>query len=93
LRAVYEMAASAINVIIQINRFSDGTRKITAITELTGNMVDGLPEMKDIFIFRQRGINAEGTVLGDFTPTGYIPKIFDDFQTRGIPLSKTVFNP
>ncbi len=93
LRAIYEMAASAINVIIQINRFSDGTRKITAITELTGNMVEGLPEMKDIFVFRQRGINAEGTVLGEYTPTGYVPKLFEDFQTRGIPLSKAIFNP
>ena len=93
LRAIYEMAASAINVIIQINRFSDGTRKITAITELTGNMVEGLPEMKDIFLFRQRGINAEGTVLGEYMPTGYVPKIFEDLQTRGIPLSKAIFNP
>ncbi len=93
LRAIYEMAASAINIVIQINRFSDGTRKITAITELTGNMVDGLPEMKDIFIFRQRGINAEGVVVGEYTPTGYVPKIFEDFQTRGIPLSKNIFNP
>lgn len=92
LRAIYEMAASAINIIIQINRFSDGTRKITAITELTGNMIEGLPEMKDIFIFRQKGINADGNVIGEYTATGYIPKVFEDFQTRGIPLNKSVFN-
>ncbi len=93
IRAIYEMAASAINIVIQINRFSDGTRKVTAITELTGNMVEGMPEMKDIFVFRQRGINADGAVVGEFLPTGYVPKVFEDFQTRGIPINKTIFNP
>src|SRR5476649_46774 len=91
LRAIYEMAASAIHVIVQINRFSDGTRKITAISELTGKMVDGLPEIKDIFTFTQKGVNAEGRILGEYTATGYIPKCFDDLSTRGIPLSKTIF--
>jgi len=92
LRAIYEMAASAINVIVQISRFSDGSRKITAITELTGKMVEGLPELKDVFVFKQKGINADGVVLGEYSATGYVPKCFEDFQTRGIPLSKAVFS-
>jgi len=91
LRAIYEMAASAINIIVQINRFSDGTRKITAIAELTGKMVDGLPEMKDIFMFVHKGMNAQGQIIGDYAATGYVPKCFDDLATRGIPLSKTIF--
>ncbi len=91
LRAIYEMAASAINVIVQINRFSDGTRKITAISELTGKMVDGLPEIIDVFTFVHKGLNAEGQIMGEYAATGYIPKCFDDLSTRGIPLSKTVF--
>ena len=91
LRAIYEMAASAINIIVQINRFSDGTRKITAISELTGKMVDGSPEIMDVFTFVQKGINAEGQIMGEYAATGYIPKCFEDFATRGIPLSKTVF--
>ncbi|MBI3314597.1 MAG: Flp pilus assembly complex ATPase component TadA [Candidatus Omnitrophica bacterium] len=92
IRAIYEMAASAIHIIVQISRFSDGSRKITAITELTGKMVDGLPELKDVFVFKQKGINADGLVLGEYSATGYVPKCFEDFQTRGIPLSKTIFN-
>jgi septum site-determining protein MinD len=91
LRAIYEMAASAVHIIVQINRFSDGSRKITGISELTGKMVDGFPEMKDIFTFAQKGINAEGQVMGSYTATGYTPKCFEDLTTRGIPLSKTVF--
>jgi septum site-determining protein MinD len=91
LRAIYEMAASAINIIVQINRFSDGSRKITAISELTGQIVDGSPEIKDIFTFIHKGVNAEGQIMGEYAATGYIPKCFDDLCTRGIPLSKTVF--
>lgn len=92
IRAVYEMTASAINIIVQINRFSDGSRKITAISEVTGQMVEGMPDMKDVFVFRQKGLNAEGVVLGDYSPTGYIPKCYEEFMTRGIPLSKTIFD-
>ncbi len=93
LRAIYEMAASAINIIVQISRFSDGSRKITAISELTGKMVDGLPEMNDIFIFKNKGMNADGRVMGEFIATGFVPLAYEDFVTRGIPLSKSVFNP
>ncbi len=93
LRAIYEMAASAIHIIVQINRFSDGSRKITAISELTGEMVDNAPEIKDVFKFIHKGLNADGKILGDYVATGYIPKCFEDLTTRGIPLSKTVFEP
>jgi len=92
LRAIYEMAASAINIIVQINRFSDGSRKITAIAEMTGKMVDNLPEVKEIFVFAHKGINAEGKILGTYEATGYVPKCFEDLVTRGIPLSKTIFD-
>ena len=91
LRAIYEMAASAINIIVQINRFSDGSRKITAISELTGKMVDNLPEIKDVFTFIHKGMNAEGQIMGEYAATGYVPKCFEDLSTRGIPLSKTIF--
>ncbi|MBF0571195.1 MAG: Flp pilus assembly complex ATPase component TadA [Candidatus Omnitrophica bacterium] len=91
LRAIYEMAASAIHIIVQVNRFSDGTRKITEVSELTGKMVDGLPEIKNVFTFVQKGVNAEGQILGEYAATGYIPKCFDDLSVRGIALSKTIF--
>lgn len=93
VRAIYEMAASAINLIVQINRFSDGSRKITAISELTGKLIDGMPEIKDIFVFQNKGLNAEGMVTGIYAATGYVPQCYEDILTRGIPLSKTIFTP
>ncbi|MDE2009524.1 MAG: Flp pilus assembly complex ATPase component TadA [Candidatus Omnitrophica bacterium] len=91
LRAIYEMAASAIHIIVQINRFSDGSRKVTQISELTGKMVEGLPEIKDIFVFVQKGVDAEGRNMGEYAATGYVPKCFEDLTTRGISISKTIF--
>ncbi|MEI7998591.1 MAG: ATPase, T2SS/T4P/T4SS family [Candidatus Omnitrophota bacterium] len=93
IRAIYEMAASAINLIVQISRFSDGSRRITAISELTGQLIEGSPEMKDVFIFKHGGINADGKILGEYVPTGFVPKCYEDFVTRGIPLNKAIFNP
>jgi pilus assembly protein CpaF len=93
VRAIYEMTASAINLIVQINRFSDGSRKITAISELTGKLIDGLPEIIDIFTFKNAGVNPEGKIMGEYVPTGYIPKCFEDIVTRGIHLNKSIFIP
>ncbi len=93
LRAIYEMVASAINIIVHVSRFSDGSRKITGIAEITGKLNDGLPEMKDIFIFKHKGINADGMVMGEYTPTGYVPKVYEDLVVRGMKLSKEIFEP
>jgi Flp pilus assembly CpaF family ATPase len=93
LRAVYEMIASAIDIIVQISRLSDGSRKIIGITELTGRLVDGAPEMKDIFTFDHTGIDSSGRVTGDFVPTGYVPECYHDFIKRGVQLSEEIFNP
>src|SRR5207253_274177 len=68
VRAIYEMTAAAINIIVQINRFSDGSRKITAISELTGKLIDGMPEIIDIFTFKNAGVNPEGKILGAYIP-------------------------
>lgn len=91
LRAIYEMTASAINIVVQISRFSDGSRKITAISELTGRIVDGMPEVKDVFVFKHKGMNADGIIQGEYIPTGYVPLAYEDFAVRGIPLSKNIF--
>lgn len=93
IRAIYEMTASAINIIVQINRFSDGSRKITAISELTGKLIDGLPEIVDIFVFKNAGVNAEGKILGEYVPTGYVPKCYEDLVTRGLSMNKAIFIP
>ena len=91
LRAIYEMVASAINIIVHVSRFSDGSRKITGVSEITGKLIDGIPEMKDIFIFKHKGINSDGLVLGDYLPTGYVPKVYEDLVMRGITLNKSIF--
>lgn len=93
LRAVYEMAASAINIIVHVSRFSDGSRKITGISEITGKLIEGLPELKDIFVFKHKGINADGIVMGEYTPTGYVPRVYEDLAMRGMTLSKSIFEP
>ena len=93
LRAVYDMVASSIDLVIQISRFSDGSRKITAITEVTGEIIDGLPELKDVFIFEHQGLDAEGRILGEFRPTGYVPQCFDDFVKRGVDIKADLFEP
>lgn len=93
LRAIYEMVASAINIVVHVSRFSDGSRKITGIGEITGKLIEGLPELKDIFVYRQKGINAEGKIIGDYVPSGYVPKAYEDLVVRGMTLSKTIFEP
>lgn len=92
LRAMHEMIASAIHLVVHVARFSDGSRKITGIAEVAGITPDHQAFLKDIFVFDRQGMDAEGRVLGEYKPTGYIPMCYEDFATRGIPLSKSVFN-
>jgi pilus assembly protein CpaF len=92
LRAIYEMVCSAIDIVVHIARFSDGSRKITGISEVTGQLVDGLPELKDVFVFSHQGLGPDGHVKGDFRATGYIPVCFEEFVTRGMPLDKAMFS-
>ncbi len=92
LRAVYDMISSAIDIIVQVSRLSDGSRRITGISEVTGRIVDGLPESKDIFIFHHKDIDPNGKVLGEFAPTGYIPECFGDFVQRGINIKDDIFS-
>jgi pilus assembly protein CpaF len=93
LRAVYDMVASSIDLVVQISRFSDGSRKITAITEVTGEIVDGLPELKDVFVFEHQGLDAEGRIMGEYKPTGYVPLCFEDFVKRGVAINADIFSP
>jgi pilus assembly protein CpaF len=93
VRAIREMIASAINIIIHTARLSDGSRKIMQISEMTGMLDEMHIGLKDIFIFKQTGINSDGKVLGVFKPTGYIPTFLEDLNTRGISISSDIFNP
>ena len=87
------MIASAIDLIIHTARLSDGTRKIVQITELTGMKDETHVDLRDIFIFRQSGIDAQSSVLGRFQATGYVPSFIDDIRIKGIMLAEDTFQP
>jgi len=90
-RAIREMIASAINVIVHTTRLSDGSRKVVQISEVAGMLDESHINLKDIFVFRQKGLDKDGKVLGEFQPTGYIPSFFEEMKTRGIVLPEGIF--
>jgi pilus assembly protein CpaF len=90
VRAIREQIASAINVVVQLSRFPDGSRKATYVTEITGMEVDVI-SMQDIFYFKQEGFDENGRVRGRYVSTGFIPKFFDDLQRRGIRVDMSIF--
>jgi pilus assembly protein CpaF len=90
VRAIREQVASAVNVIVQQQRYADGTRRISAISEVCG--IDGEAiAVQDVFRFTQEGFDAEGRVVGRFAPTGVVPAFFEDLQRRGVPADRDVF--
>jgi len=93
VRSIREMISSAINMIIHTARLADGTRKIMAITEITGMLDETHIGMKDIFFFKQTGLSQEGKVIGNFVPTGYIPPFVSELKFRGMTLSEDIFKP
>ncbi|HEX4383678.1 MAG TPA: ATPase, T2SS/T4P/T4SS family [Myxococcales bacterium] len=91
VKAIREQIASAVHVVVQQIRFADGTRKITAISEITG-MEQDVITMQDIFTFKQEGFDPDGKVLGRFTATGLVPKFYEDLQRRGVPVNLDIFH-
>ena len=91
-RAIREQIASAVDVIIHESRLSDGSRKVVAISEVTGlegqNVV-----MQDIFTFRQSGVDEQGRVHGVFRPTGAVPTFYEHLKSRGLRLDPAMFDP
>ncbi|MGB2579811.1 hypothetical protein AAIR98_001730 [Elusimicrobium simillimum] len=91
--AIREMVSSAVNMIVQLSRFSDGSRKVTHITEIAGQK-DGNIVTNDLFRYTQTGINEEtGKVEGFFAPTGNKPLFFDEFKSKGINIPEEMFAP
>jgi pilus assembly protein CpaF len=88
--AIRRQISSAIDVVIQISRMSDGTRKIVSIAEITG-MEGEVVTMQDIFLFRKRGIRETGEVIGEFVPTGIRPKFAERLIVTGIQLPMSMF--
>lgn len=94
IRAIREQIASAVDIIIQQSRFADGSRRITAITEVVGMDNDeGTVMLQDIFLFKQHGYDAQGRVQGTYQATGYVPKFFRELQERGLPVDARFFAP
>ena len=89
-RAIREQISSAINLIIQVGRFTDGTRKINKITEIVGMESDTIT-LQDIFVFRHDGFDERGGVLGKHIPTGIVPNLIEKLRTHGENLSTTIF--
>jgi pilus assembly protein CpaF len=91
-RAARAQISSAINVVIQVGRLSDGRRKLLSLSELTG-MEGEVVTMQEIFRFRQTGVAADGQVLGKFEATGIRPKFIEQVMAHGVTLSADLFRP
>jgi pilus assembly protein CpaF len=90
VRAIREQIASAVHLVVQQTRFADGSRKVTAISEVSGMEADTIT-MQDIFTFRQEGVDPDGKVLGRFVATGFVPKFYDDLKRRGLAVDLEIF--
>jgi pilus assembly protein CpaF len=91
-RAIKEQIASAINILVHLVRFSDGTRKIVKVSEIVGLESDAIV-MQDIFVFERKGIDKNGNIVGKFRATGVRPVFAERFKVSGIDLPKDIFQP
>lgn len=91
-RAARAQIASAINVVIQVSRLSDGRRKVTSVSELTGMEGDTIT-MQEIFRFKKEGVDENQQVIGHFEATGIRPKFLLDAEAHGISLPADLFRP
>jgi pilus assembly protein CpaF len=90
-KAIRQQVASAVNLIVQVSRMADGTRKVTGISEITG-MEGEVITMQDIFLFERTGIAANGKVIGRFRATGIRPKCSDKINAAGLQLRSDMFD-
>ena len=89
-KAVRQQIASAVAVVIQVSRLSDGTRRVTHITEISG-MDEDVVSMQDIFLFEKQGVSPGGRVVGQFVATGIRPKFAEKLKVSGIPVPASLF--
>ena len=90
-RAVRQQVASAVNIVIQVTRLTDGSRRVTSVSEITG-MEQDVIAMQEIFHFHQSGINEAGKVVGAFKATGVRPKCADRIAATGRQLPMDMFS-
>jgi pilus assembly protein CpaF len=89
-KSVRQQITSAITIIVQVTRLSDGTRKVTSISEITG-MEENVISMQEIFTFNKKGIGPDGKVIGVFQPTHIRPRFLDRLRVSGIVLPPVLF--
>jgi pilus assembly protein CpaF len=89
-RAIRDQIASAVDLVIQQSRLQDGSRRITYVTEVTGQEGPTFT-LGDVFLFRQTGLAPDGKVYGQFVPTGYVPAFVENLAHRGIKVPREIF--
>jgi pilus assembly protein CpaF len=91
IRAIREQLASALNLVVHVNRMSDGTRRVTHVTEVVG-MEGQTVTLQDVFLFQQTGVDGRGKVLGQTVSTGLRPHFVDRFEAAGLHLPADTFS-
>jgi pilus assembly protein CpaF len=89
-KAIRQQVASAVNLVVQVSRLSDGTRRVVGVNEITG-MEGEVITMQDLFVFERTGITPEGRVTGKFRATGIRPKVAEKIVSAGMTLPTTMF--
>jgi pilus assembly protein CpaF len=89
-RAIREQMSSALDLIIQLQRFSDGVRRVTHITECTG-MEGQIVTLQDLFRFHQTSVEPDGRIKGTMAPTGIRPSFAERFESEGAKLPDGIF--
>jgi pilus assembly protein CpaF len=89
-KSVRQQIASAITIVVQATRMSDGTRKVTSVAEITG-MEESVISMQEIFTFDKKGIGPDGKVIGVFQPTRIRPRFLERLRISGIVLPSVLF--
>jgi pilus assembly protein CpaF len=90
LSSIRQQIAAAVDLVVQVARMSDGTRRVTSVTEVTG-MEGEVVTLQDLFVFEKRGLNQEGRVIGRFAATGIRPKFYEKILAAGIRLPSDLF--
>jgi septum site-determining protein MinD len=90
-KAIREMIASSVHLIVQQSRLDDGSRKVTYITEVQGMQGDNVI-LQDVFVYKQEGMGKDGKIIGKFQATGFIPKFIEKLEQKGIKIPRHIFS-
>lgn len=91
-QAIRAQITSAIDLIVQLSRLRDGTRRVVSISEITG-MEGDVVQTQEIMYFKRLGVDTHGKILGEFRATGIRPRFLDELETLGMTLKSDYFDP